>query len=110
MVEWPPAAGGHADRIKSTIKTDQEILLHKPHQSNKTMVKIPFYHTVKYKGEYLYIIAKWYTGDGNNWKKIINANPNLNRALPFGTQIHIPDDLLINKTDFPKKYIGEGDK
>ena len=79
----------------------QNILLHK--------VKTPFFHTVKYRGETLYMIAKWYTGDGNNWKKLMNSNPNLNTILPFGEQIHIPDSMLINKTAMPKEYI-KGEK
>lgn len=92
---------GRIDDVLKDFDAQDQILLHR--------VKTPYFHTVKYKGETLYMIAKWYTGDGNNWKKLHGFNPNLNMNLPFGEQIHIPDSMLVNKTEMSKDYI-KGEK
>ena len=65
-------------------------------------------HTVKWKGETLSIIAKWYTGSLDNWKKIAEANPDLDPArIAIGSKIRIPDRLLKIRKPMPKKYIDE---
>lgn len=66
----------------------------------------PFVHTVKYPGETLPIIAKWYTGDVNNWEALADANPNIDyEHLMTGTGIFIPENLLKKTKPLTKKYL-----
>jgi hypothetical protein len=65
-------------------------------------------HTVKWKGETLSVIAKWYTESLDNWKKIAEANPGLDPArIAIGSKLLIPDRLLKTRKPMPKKYINE---
>jgi hypothetical protein len=68
--------------------------------------KPQFVHTVKYPGETLSIIAKWYTGDVNNWEILANANPHIdyNKMVP-GNNIFIPENLLKNKKALTKNFV-----
>jgi hypothetical protein len=68
--------------------------------------KTQFVHTVKYPGETLSIIAKWYTGDVNNWEILANANPHIdyNKMVP-GNNIFIPENLLKNKIPLTKNFV-----
>ena len=43
-----------------------------------TPKKTSFVHMVQWSGETLPIIAKWYTGDSDNWQFLADANPNIN--------------------------------
>ncbi|WKZ57025.1 MAG: LysM domain-containing protein [Bdellovibrionota bacterium] len=63
-------------------------------------------HTVTYSGETLAIIAKWYTGDSENWKAIANANPKVNPArMKIGTVLQIPMTLVKRTEPLPQKNI-----
>ncbi len=54
-----------------------------------------FLHTVRWSGETLSIIAKWYTGNPENWEALTKANPGLKPNRIFvGDKILIPADLL----------------
>ena len=67
----------------------------------------PFYiHRVRWPGETLSIIAKWYTGSLKNWKALSNANPmlDLNRIV-IGTNIFIPEDLLKSHKPMPFSFL-----
>ena len=63
-------------------------------------------HTVKWKGETLSVIAKWYTESLENWRNIAEANPGLDPArIAIGSKIRIPDRLLKTRKPMPEKYI-----
>lgn len=65
-----------------------------------------YVHQVKWEGETLSIVAKWYTGSLNNWKAIIKANPNLDpNRIVIGNDVRIPDDLLITRKPMPKSFL-----
>lgn len=65
-----------------------------------------FVHTVKWPGETLQIIAKWYTGDNKNWTSLADANPIINPERIFvGNHIFIPKDLLKTRKPLTKKFI-----
>lgn len=65
-------------------------------------------HTVKWKGETLSIIAKWYTESLDNWEKIAEANPDLDLVrIAIGSKIRIPGRLLKTRKPMPEKYIDE---
>lgn len=66
----------------------------------------PLVHTVRWQGESLWIIAKWYTGDGRNWETIAEANPGLDpRRIDIDDTIQVPDYLLKTRDPLPKSYV-----
>ena len=63
-----------------------------------------FEHTVRWRGESLSLIAKWYTGHFENWKALARANPNLNPNLIIvGNVIYIPQEMMETKEFLPRK-------
>jgi hypothetical protein len=65
-----------------------------------------FVHTVRHKGETLIAMARWYTGNGANWKQLTEANPALDpRRIHIGDAIRIPEQLLVTRRPLPKKLL-----
>jgi len=65
-----------------------------------------YHHRVKYSGETLSIIAKWYTGDAENWQALTKANPKLNpKRINVGDKIRIPRKLLNTKRPMPRSFM-----
>ena len=63
-------------------------------------------HTVSYAGETLGIIAKWYTGDTNNAKGILTANPGLDpKKITIGKVIHVPREMVTKSEPLPKSAL-----
>ena len=61
-------------------------------------------HTVRWPGESLSLIAKWYTGSFMNWKKLAGANPGINPDLIKANDvILIPSDLVKTREPLPQK-------
>ena len=68
--------------------------------------KAPVVHEIQWKSETLSIIAKWYTGDSQNWKALADANPNINpRSLFLGNRIFIPSHLVKTRDPMPKEFV-----
>jgi hypothetical protein len=66
----------------------------------------PYVHEVRWSGEILISIAKWYTGSRNNWTAIAKANPHLNPNRIFiGDNILIPENLLKRRDPMPLKFL-----
>ena len=66
----------------------------------------PYVHKVRYSGEILISIAKWYTGYRNNWTVIAKANPHLNPNRIFiGDKIIIPENLLKRRDPMPIHFL-----
>jgi len=66
---------------------------------------LSYLHQVQRRGETLILIAKWYTGSGNNWRAIARANPELEpRRIVLGERIRIPDRLLRTRKAMPADY------
>jgi LysM repeat protein len=64
------------------------------------------YHKVKYPGESLSIIAKWYTGDVKNWRSVAKVNPKLNpNRITVGDKIRIPNKLLHTQKPMPRSFV-----
>ena len=61
-------------------------------------------HTVHWPGESLSLIARWYTGASENWRKLAKANPSIipNR-IKKGNVIQIPAGLLKTREPLPQK-------
>ena len=65
-----------------------------------------FTHTVKYRGETLSLIAKWYTGDVLNWKKIHKLNPNIiEKKMQIGATVILPIELVKTTNLLTKEYV-----
>ena len=66
----------------------------------------PYVHKVRYSGEILISIAKWYTGSRNNWTVIAKANPDLNPNRIFiGDTILIPENLMKRRDPLPPDFL-----
>jgi len=60
-------------------------------------------HVVKYPGETLAGIAKWYTGKPENWKEIAKVNPDLTpEKIRIKDVIVIPRDIIVKSDPLPK--------
>jgi len=65
-----------------------------------------FVHRVRWQGETMSIIAKWYTGSAGNWKKLANTNAKLDPVrLKKGYKILIPRPLLKTTADMPEDFV-----
>jgi LysM repeat protein len=65
-----------------------------------------YYHRVRYSGETLSVIARWYTGDAENWRTLTKANPDLDPNHIFvGAKIRIPKRLLHTGKPMPRDFI-----
>lgn len=65
-----------------------------------------FTHTVTWPGESLYLIAAWYTGNGDNWKRIARGNPELNPdRIRVGEVIRIPEHLIQTRKPLPQAFV-----
>jgi hypothetical protein len=63
-------------------------------------------HTVQWSGEYLSLIAKWYTGSSRNWKTLAEANPELNpNSIQIGQKILIPRTLAKTEEPMPRSFL-----
>ncbi len=68
----------------------------------------PCVHTVRWSGETLSVIAKWYTGKFENWRALVKVNPKLNPNRIFiGSKILIPEDLVKNREPMPQEFLGK---
>lgn len=67
-----------------------------------------FEHQVKWRGETLSLIAKWYTGRYNHWKALARANPGLepNRIM-IGDRICIPPEMMKTGRPLPRKVVAK---
>ncbi len=65
-----------------------------------------FFHTVRYQGETLGLISRWYTGSAANWVKIAELTPGLDvRRMPPGTSVCIPRPLVKREAPLPKPVL-----
>ncbi len=63
-------------------------------------------HKVRWGHETLYTIALWYTGSGNNWRRLAAANPEIRpRKMRIGTMVRIPGPLLTKRRPMPENYL-----
>jgi len=65
-----------------------------------------FIHRVRWPGETLSVIAKWYTGSLKNWKALSKANPTLDlNRMEIGANVFIPEDLLKSHKPMPFSFL-----
>ncbi|MCF8045494.1 MAG: hypothetical protein K9J83_06515 [Desulfarculaceae bacterium] len=64
-------------------------------------------HLIRWKGETLSIIAKWYIGRIDDWKPLADLNPELDpHNLQKGEKVRIPVEKLKTSIPMPKDFIG----
>ena len=67
-----------------------------------------FEHRVKWSGETLSLIARWYTGRYGNWRAIARANPGLRpNRIAVGNIIYIPPEIMKTKKPLPQKVVAK---
>lgn len=65
-------------------------------------------HRVRWPGESLSIIAKWYTGKFNNWQALADFNPKLKPdRIWVGQEILVPEGLLKTREPIPESFVGQ---
>ena len=63
-------------------------------------------HKIKWPGENLILIARWYTGSAKNWVRLVEANPGIEpRRIQIGDSILIPEDLLKTRQPMPIEFL-----
>jgi len=70
--------------------------------------KVPTYfiRTVTWPNESLSIIAAWYTGQIDNWKILVEANPELDPTrLRIGDKVRVPEELLKTREPMPQAFV-----
>lgn len=84
-----------------------------PEPASEISKKIPaskkpesYMHKVRWPGETISVIAKWYTGSQRNWKLIVKANPGCDpKRMHIGDKILIPAEIIENREPMPQKYL-----
>jgi hypothetical protein len=62
-----------------------------------------YVHTVRWQGETLCLIARWYTGSWKNWRTLADSNGAINPdRLVIGDRVAIPENLLKNRKPLPR--------
>jgi len=101
--EQTPTAQVQPERQVDTAPVDLKEVEIKDNQTPDYYV-----HTVRWQGETLSYIAKWYTGQFRNWKVLATANPTLNpNRIHKGNQIIIPDGVLKTRRPLPKDFMAK---
>ena len=78
----------------------------KPYPPGPTRPKPTYYyHKVRWPGETLSIIAKWYTGDGEKWRTLAKANRRLDPDnIKIGAKIRIPKRIMHTYKPLPRAF------
>ncbi len=67
-----------------------------------------FIHIVKWDGESLSLISKWYIGNYEDWKLLSGHNPELNPSnIHVGDRVWIPKDKMKTSKQMPKTFINK---
>ncbi len=92
--------------VKS-LKSDASEQPAPPQQECEGSPSSSFYtHRVTWTGESLSIVAKWYTGNLENWKVLSKANPEIKpHSLRLGMKIRIPESMIVNRDPLPQEFV-----
>jgi len=65
-----------------------------------------YVHRVTWTGESLSIVAKWYTGNLENWRTLAKANPEIKpEFLQVGMKIRIPEAMIVNPNAMTQEFV-----
>jgi len=99
-----PATPSQPLAVPADTEMASEILpQHLPSAKPKLALKPQYFtHRVQGKGETLSTIAKWYTGNGNNWERLAQANPDIDpQRIHVGDAIRIPEEIATTRRPMP---------
>ncbi len=100
-VDPPKVAAGSEIFIPVKLLKTRKVL---PQDYAGNYCKKCYRHTVRWSGESLSLIARWYTGASGNWRKLAKANPRLNpNRIKKGNVIVISPALLKTREPLPQK-------
>ena len=92
-------------QMQTFFKSDSNSVKAKPAKS-KVKKESYYVHKVRWEGETLSLIAKWYTGSQKNWKVLAKNNSWLEpNDLSIGHKIFIPRNLLKTKKPMPRDFV-----
>lgn len=95
---------GKQNTASSTPAAAQTVATEESSQPAPAKTAQDIYHTIR-AGESLSRIAAWYTGSIDNWRRIANANSDLNPdLLKPGQQIRIPAEIIATRKTMPVDY------
>ncbi len=64
------------------------------------------FHRIRWQGETLSIIAKWYTGSMEDWKLLSRINPGLApQNLQVGEKVKIPANRVKTSVEMPRDFV-----
>lgn len=99
-------------RIGSQVKIPVDLVkTRNPMSAAFAKKHLPSYHKheIRWLGESLSVVSKWYTGRYSNWKKLVNHNPEINpNRIRIGQKIYIPVNLLKTRESLPEKFAAKG--
>ncbi|MCK5195487.1 MAG: LysM peptidoglycan-binding domain-containing protein [Desulfobulbaceae bacterium] len=112
IVVWMIAGCTFLQR-SSTPLPPSEAPVVEPEPIPEVSLKIPvlkkaeFYvHKVRWPGETLAVIARWYTGMQKNWEVIVKVNSDFDpKRMVIGDKILIPADILKTRKPMPREYL-----
>ena len=94
------AAGSEIFIPVNLLKTREAL----PQNYASAYCKECYRHTVRWPGESMSLIARWYTGSSRNWRKLAKANPSIDpNRIKKGHVIVIPTKLLKIREPLPQK-------
>jgi hypothetical protein len=65
-----------------------------------------YIHTVKFPQENISIIARWFTGDGKNWKELAKSNPTIKpNRIRLGDEIKIPRNIMTRQDAMTLEFV-----
>ena len=65
-----------------------------------------FTHKIKWPGENLVLIARWYTGSAKNWTRLVAFNPGIDpRRIEIGDSVLISEHLLKTREPMPIDFL-----
>lgn len=87
-------------RVGETVRIPRDLMVLQPPEKCH-------YRTVSHTGETLSIIAKWYTGDLMNYKKLIPFNDHLPdpNKVKIGDRICIPMEMLVTGDPIARQFV-----
>ncbi len=95
---------GKQNTASSTPAAAQTVATEEPSRPAPAKTAQDIYHTIR-AGESLSRIAAWYTGGIDNWRRIANANPDLNPdLLQPGQRVRIPAEIIATQATMPVDY------
>jgi LysM repeat protein len=108
LASYNPKIDPNRIKIGSQVKIPEDLVDTLDPMSPAFIDKhLPDYHehNIRWPGETLSLISKWYTGRYTNWKKLAYHNPEINpNRINIGQKIYIPVTLLKTREPLPEKF------